>query len=426
MTYLFNRNVGVLNGSTLVSTSNRFPVDANTSFVPTQTDAFGRLRTSTPYTLFDTAARYYDHAQFDSATATGGTVTYNANSSTFDLTVTAASGSSVIRETKRVFPYQPGKSLLVLSTFCMNTAKANLTQRVGFFGANNGIFFEMVGSTLNLVIRSRSSGVIVENRIPQSSWNGDSLNGAGGSTNPSGITLSPDRVQIFWTDIEWLGVGSVRCGFIINGSYYLCHTFNHANVTGVTTTYMTTATLPLRYEIFNTAATGSVSTLRQVCNTVISEGGYNSFGVTQTAGTGTTVKNLSLKDIYYPICSIRLASTRLDAIIVPKSLSVLSPSVNYFRWVLLQNATLTGSTWAITSQTGTVQIDQAATAVSGGTEIVSGFLSSRESVDLAATDFFQYQLGRTIAGVSDTVTLAIAATSNNGDVLAQLGWQEVT
>jgi hypothetical protein len=392
----------------------------------TQTDAFGRLRVSEPYTLFDTQSRYYDHGQFDSATANGGSVSYIANSSTFELSVTTANASSVIRETKRVFPYQPGKSLLIFSTFCMSTPKTNLTQRVGFYGAQNGIYFEVVDNTYNMVIRSYTSGGIVEDRIPQSLWNGDKLNGAGGSGNPSGITLYPDRDQIFWTDVEWLGVGSVRCGFIINGAYYTCHTFHHANIIGNTTTYMTTATLPLRYEIFNTGITSGASMMRQICSTVISEGGYNNFGTTQLAGVGITQKNLATSGTYYPIVSIRLAPTRLDSIIVPRQVDMLSPSVDYFRWVLLQNATLTGATWAYTSATGTVQYDLAATGISGGQEIQSGYVSSRELSELTAVNFFQYQLGRTLAGVSDTVTLALASTGNNAKILAQLGWQELT
>jgi hypothetical protein len=392
------------------------------SFAAENTDAFGRLRVSNPYTLFDTQARYYDHGQFSTEATTGGTVTYDANSSTFDLSVSGALGSSVLRETKRVFPYQPGKSLLVLNTFCMAPLASGITQRVGFYGAQNGVYFEAVGSTLNLVIRSYSGGSLVENRIPQSLWNGDKLNGTG----PSGITLHPDRSQILWMDIEWLGVGSVRCGFVINGTFYTCHKFNHANTPGFVSTYMTTATLPIRYEIFNTASTGVPATMKQICSSVISEGGYNNFGTTQTAGTGTTTKNLTTKDVYYPVCSIRLAPTRLDSIVLPRQLDILSPSVNYYRWTLLQNAVLTGATWSGISGTGSVQIDTSATAVSGGTELQSGFASARELSDLGSVDFFQFQLGRTLAGVSDTVTLAIAALANNADVLAELGWQELT
>jgi hypothetical protein len=377
------------------------------------TDAFGRLRVSEPYTLFDSRARYYDHNDFSNSTSTGGTVVYEADSSTFRLAVSTSNGSSVIRETKRVFPYQPGKSLLVLATFAMNTPKANLRQRVGYFTTNNGIYFENDGAYNYLVIRSYSTGVLVEDRIRQDAWD-----------NPF-AALNVDRTQIFWTDIEWLGVGSVRCGFVVNGAYVLCHTFHHANVVNNTTTYMTTAVLPVRYEITNTGATASSSMMRQICSTVISEGGYNAFTYSESAGRGTSVLRLSSAGTYYPLVSIRLASTRLDAIVLPRQVDVLSPTVNYYRWRLVLNPTLTGANWAGTSTLGTVEYDTAATGVSGGTELQTGYVSSRELSELGA-DAFAFQLGRTLAGVSDIVTLTMAATSNNADVLAQIGWQEIT
>ena len=377
------------------------------------TDAFGRLRVSEPYTLFDSRARYYDHNDFSSSTSTGGTVVYEADSSTFRLAVSTSNGSSVIRETKRVFPYQPGKSLLVLATFAMNTPKANLRQRAGYFTTNNGVYFENDGAYNYLVIRSYSTGALVEDRIRQDAWD-----------NPF-AALNVDRTQIFWTDIEWLGVGSVRCGFVVNGAYVLCHTFHHANVVNNTTTYMTTAVLPVRYEITNTGATASSSMMRQICSTVISEGGYNAFTYSESAGRGTSVLRLSSAGTYYPLVSIRLASTRLDAIVLPRQVDVLSPTVNYYRWRLVLNPTLTGATWAGTSTSGTVEYDTAATEVSGGTELQTGYVSSRELSELGA-DAFAFQLGRTLAGVSDIVTLTMAATSNNADVLAQIGWQEIT
>ncbi len=396
------------------------------AFSAPSTDAFGRLRVSEPFTLFDTQQRYYDHGQFSSSTSGTATVTYQANSSTFSLAIGSTSGDSIIRETKRVFPYQPGKSLLNMMSFCMATPKTNLRQRVGFFGAQNGIYFEVDGTTLNMVIRSYSSGSLVEDRIPQSSWNGDKLNGAGGVTNPSGITLNPAYDQIFWTDVEWLGVGSVRVGFIINGVYYICHTFHHANLSGNTTTYMTTATLPLRYEITNTGPTVSSSTMNQICCSVISEGGYTEYGTTETAGTGITPQRLSNSDTFYPLVSIRLAPGRTDSIVLPTQIDFLSTSVNYYQFKLLLNANLTGATWSGTSETGSVQIDTGATAVSGGTQVQSGFISARTQVELSALSFFQFQLGRTITGTSDTLTLVAASTSPNADLLAQLGWQELT
>lgn len=393
-------------------------------FSGSTSDAFGRLRVSEPYTLFDTLNRYYDHGQFDSATSGTANVVYVEAQSSFQLNVGSANGDSVIRETKRIFPYQPGKSQLTLNSFCFNTPKANLRQRVGMFGASNGIFFENDGTYNYMVIRSGSTGV--EERVRQDAWNGDRLTGAGGATNPSGYTLYPNRTQIYYADVEWLGVGSVRTGFVINGAYIICHIFNHANQSGNTKVYMTTASLPIRYEITNTGATSDASMMTQICSTVISEGGYTNYGVTQAAGTGINQKRLSSANTYYPIVSIRLAPGRLDSIVLPTQLDFLSTSINYYQYRLLLNATLTGATWAGTSDTGSVQYDLAATVSTGGTQIQSGFLDARSQLELSALSFFQFQLGRSLAGVSDILTLVLATTSPNADVLAQLGWQELT
>lgn len=383
-------------------------------------DAFARLRVSNPYTFFDSALTGERRYDWSSSTATSGTVTFDYNANVRNLNVTAASGSEVIRESLWCFPYQAGKSLLIMSSFCMSPSKTGLRQRVGYFGANNGVYFEQANATKNMVIRSSSSGSLVEERIAQIDWNTDKLNGTG----PSGLTLDTSATQIFWCDIEWLGVGTVRTGFVINGQFITCHTFNHANDPAFTTTYMGSATLPCRYEITNTGATSGASTMKQICTTIISEGGYNMPALTNTAGTDINVVRLTTAGTYYPIVSIRLNSSYLNSIVKVNQVDLLSPTVNYYRWVLLRNATLTGATWAGTGSTNRVDVDTAATAVSGGTPVQSGYASSREVAQLNAENIYA-QLGRTLAGVSDTYTLAITATSNNADLLAQLGWQEI-
>jgi len=238
-------NVGITGTANVVLAD-----DANvviSGFGGATADAFGRLRVSEPVSLFETQARYYDHGQFANSISGTGNVVYVAAQSSYQLNVGTASGDSVLRETLKPFPYQPGKSQLTLNTFCFNTPKTNLRQRVGLFDANDGVYFENDGSYNYMVIRSGSTGV--EERIRQDAWNVDQLNGTGPVTNPSGITLYPDRTQIFFADVEWLGVGSVRVGFVINGAYIICHSFPHANQPGNTKVYMTTATLPIRYEI---------------------------------------------------------------------------------------------------------------------------------------------------------------------------------
>jgi hypothetical protein len=207
----------------------------------TNVDAFGRVRVSQPYTIFDSQNRYAIDNQFDTSTATGGSTTYLPNESSVRMDVTTSSGSEVVRQSYRCMPYQPGKGLLLLATFVMNTAKTGLRQRVGYFGTQNGVFIQQADSTVSFVLRSYISGSVSDARtVNQADWNGDKLDGTGAS----GYTLDLTKAQILWMDFEWLGVGSVRCGFIIDGNYIVCHTFENAN--DITSVYMTTAILPVR------------------------------------------------------------------------------------------------------------------------------------------------------------------------------------
>lgn len=387
-----------------------------TTITGTNLDAFGRLRVSNPVTLFDSQNRYIDGEQFSSITATSGNVVYVANESSFNLNVSAASGSSVIRQSKTVQAYQPGKSLLIMNTFAMATLKANLTQRVGYFTADNGIYFEAVGTQLNLVIRSSTTGSIVEERIPQASWNGNTL--------LSGTVLDPTLTQIFWCDVEWLGVGNVRTGFVINGEFIVCHTFQHANQPGNTTVYMTTATLNPRYEITNTGATSGNSTMKQICSTVISEGGYTPSTKIGYVTNNTVPTRVSSANTVTALCSIRLNPAYPDAVVVPAQLDLLLIDVRYGQFQLIENATFTTSFSNVAGSV--VQTAIHSNVITDGNVVYSGLTSSRDEVEIGDDIKKRIQLWRTAAGTPSTLTLAVAYTAANADLLWKFGWEELT
>lgn len=402
----------------------RIAPDGNTITIGgTSADAFGRARTSAPHTLFDSQNRYAKNDLFSESTATGGAVSYLANESTVEMTTTTSSGSEVVRESKRVFPYQPGKSLLVMNTFVMSAAQANLRCRVGYFSTQNGVFFERNGTTLNIVRRSYVTGSVVDTAVAQSSWNGDKLDGTGAS----GYTLDTTKAQIFWMDFEWLGVGSVRCGFVINGQFIVAHTFNHAN--SLSAVYMTTAILPVRYEITNTAATASAGSLKQICSTVISEGGYERRVALHTATM--TAANANITTSWVPLVSIRLDPARLDSVIIPDGYSVLPTSASSatFQVAMFRNATLTGASWA-QSDSDNVEYDISSTALTGGRLIYSNFiLSSNQntgSTNNGGEYNFDLQLGRTLAGVSDIYTIAVKTLSGTHTAIGSMSFWDLT
>lgn len=420
-------NVTVVQGTTPWQVSGNLGLAGNTtvSLGGTNLDAFGRLRVSNPVTLFDSQNLYINGEQFSQILTGGGTRTYVPNESSFNLSVGTASGDSVITQSKFTQPYQPGKSLLTLNTFAMSALKPNLRQRVGYFTENNGVYFEVDGTTLYLVIRSKATGVIVEERIAQNSWNGDRLNGSGGTNNPSGITLNPALVQIFWCDIEWLGVGNVRCGFIINGNFIVCHTFQHANQAGNTTVYMTTATLNPRYEITNTGVTANISTMKQICSTVISEGGYNPSVTMNYVTNGTNTTRISSSNTLTSLCSIRLNPAYPDAIVIPAQLDLLLIDVRYGQFQLIENATIANAVWSNISGS-VVQSSIHTDIITDGTVLFSGLTSSRDTVEISDTISKRLQLWRYANGTPSTLTLAVAYTATNADLLYKLGWEEIT
>jgi hypothetical protein len=406
----------------LVSTSATVPV----SIGGTNVDAFGRLRTSAPYTLFDSQNRYAIDNQFDTSTATGGSTTYLPNESSVRMDVTTSSGSEVVRQSYRCMPYQPGKGLLCLATFVMNTAKTGLRQRVGYFGTQNGVFLQQNDSTVSFVLRSYISGSVSDARIvTQDNWNGDKLDGTG----DSGFTLDLTKAQILWMDFEWLGVGSVRCGFIIDGQYIVCHTFENAN--DITSVYMTTAILPVRYEITNTAATASASSLKQICSSVVSEGGYEQTSIEHVARR-TTIKT-SIGTTFLPLVSIRLASTALNAVVLPVKFNVMPTSTgDDFEVILAKNSTgLTGASWAAVASDANVEMDTSATAMTVGTivdiQYVKSTNQSSGTINQTAGYNWDLQLGSSLTGTSDIYTLGIRVLSgSSGAAIGSLTFYDLT
>jgi len=409
----------------LMATTSALPV----TLPGTYFDAFGRQRVSQPYTLFDSQNRYAADNQFSESTANGASITYSSNEAAVLLAADTTSGSKAVRQTYRVFPYQPGKGLLVLATFVMAAAQTNLRQRVGYFNTANGVFFQKNGSTNSFVLRSSVTGTVSDARtVNQADWNGDKLDGTG----ESGFTLDTTKAQILWMDFEWLGVGSVRCGFIINGQYIVCHTFNNAN--DISNVYMTTAILPVRYEIEATAAMASGATMKQICCSVVSEGGFEQTSIDHVARRTTIFNNISTSANFFPIVSIRLASTALGAVVLPNRVQFLPTTSQNYEVALMKNATLTGASWTAVPSDANVQYDVSATAISTiGTIVQTDYVTSTGSAGVSQTSSatgynWDLQLGSSLTSVSDIYTLAVRTVSGAtlGDGVGSISFYDLT
>ncbi|MEY4720086.1 MAG: Cyanophage [Pseudomonadota bacterium] len=398
-------------------------------FSESSIDAFGRLRVSNPFTLFDSQNRYALDNQFDTSTSTGGTATYLSNESSVALNTTTSSGSEVVRQTYRVFPYQPGKGLTFIATFVMAPPQTNLRQRVGYFNTQNGVFLQQNNTTVSFVLRSNSlptPGTPSDIRtVNQADWNVDKMDGTG----PSGRVLDLTKNQILYIDFEWLGTGDVRCGFYVDGKPQICHIFHNDNTQ--TAVYMQTAILPVRYEITNTGATATSSTMKQVCSTVISDGGYEATSIDHVARRTTALATISTT--FLPLVSIRLASTALGAVVLPNRVQVLPTTSQNYEVALIKNPTLTGASWSAVSSDANVEYDVSATATTGGTIVQTDYATATGSggtQSVAATTGYNFdlQLGVSLAGVSDIYTVAIRTISGatTGDAVGSLSFYDLT
>jgi hypothetical protein len=440
---VFRRNyVGLVDadGEHVSVTGSR--LDVNTTFKGgANFDAFGRFRVSNPETLFDSKnifndpdldnslenqPLFYDNQE----TAGSGTSTaYVPLESSQKLYVSANTIGTRIRQTKQRFNYQPGKSLMLIMSFVFGAADVGIKRREGWFDDNNGIYLEDDGGTYSIVQRTNTSGSAVNIKISQANWNIDKLDGSGAS----GITIDWTKTQLFYCDVEWLGVGRVRVGLIIDGEIIIAHEFYNTNFLDVV--YQQTPNLPLRSEISNDGNGGAAS-LVQICSTVISEGAQNPLGLIRYASTAGTHLDANSENTLYALIGIKLKTAYIGEVIDILNIAIQIHTASHkLEWTLIFNPTIAG-TFAFTDQPqSAIQVAKGATAntVSGGYAIAGGFVESGgnqtgSAGSTAAEIKSALKLGSAINGVTDTIVLCVRpiASSTNVDVEGSITWRELT
>lgn len=403
-------------------------------------DAFGRQRVSNPTGLFDSQLQYDNSPLlwFEKETGGGGAaIAHLPNESSVRLRLSGAT-ESLTRQTKSYIRYQPGKSQQIMMTFGPTTGTDGVTRRIGYFDDDNGIYFETTSEGAFLVKRSKVSGSIVNTRVAQADWNIDDLQGRG----PSEVTLDISKVQILFIDLEWLGVGRVRVGFVAGGGINYVHEFKHANIN--TTTYMTTANLPLRYEITADGTATGNNDLVQICAGVFSEGGFDlQSGIPFSVSNEETT--ISVSSSIIPILSIRPKGTFNSIVnrttILPRGFNIYAEDVAT-HYQVIYGGTLTGPSFADVNATYSgVEADVAASAITGGIVIDEGYVpaASIGTNSDPATELKRF--ARTLplaldiagahptianAGASDVLTIAAqSVTGSASDTAVAIEWEEL-
>lgn len=404
------------------------------SSVGGQSDAFGRNRSSLPYTLGDYKNTYTIDPNFISYAVNGGTIAYQTNSAAIRLSTTGTSTSRIVNQTKMYHHYMPGKSQQVLSSFNFDAPVSNVTKRIGYYDDYNGIFLEQDGNgVLSFNIRSYVGGTVSVNKVVRSNWNMDTCDGTGQSK----FALDIAKTQLFFTDFQWLGVGRVRCGFVHDGAYIVAHEFYNSN--NLATVYMSNPNLPIRAEVLN-GGTTTGGHMDQICASVVSEGGYAESG--QDWGlTSPTLRSLAGNSTL-PILAIRLQNSFNGqpnrAIVRMNSVKLFSSSENikYKLIKLLNVSQISGATWATIDSDSLVEYSANATSYTDGDEIDNGWVtatnngvnlsSGAPSSNLPSTakkNYIAQNYGSTDSEIYVIVATNLSGTATN--VGAAIQWREI-
>lgn len=386
-----------------------------------------RLRVSDYETVFFNTFQYNKESDvWDESTANGGTAVHDPSVSGVDMYVTNTLGSEVIRQTRQVMRYIPGRQSETSFAIRLTPPTAGIRRRFGMFTETDGFYFEDGGDgDYYCVIRSSVSGSVVENRVGRANWNGDKLDGNG----PSGFTANPAAQQIIYFEYEWYGAGAVEIKFIINNHPHTIHTFFSANI--LETVWCKTPFLPIRCEITNTTggqAAGNYH-LYQGSNSCISDGNQGKLGIAESISSPITGRSLgNTTTTFFPVLSIRIDPVNLSAIVLPSSFQAATLDNTSIFYRLIRNATLTNPSWVNSNPgIGFVEYDISATALTGGTIIDTGYIASgNQGLRIDLNPDARFQIGRSSMGtVSDIITVAIVATAANKSGFAALSWTEI-
>lgn len=381
-------------------------------------DAFGRQRVSDAVTLFDSQLQY-NALPLLWQTVGDGTATHVPAKAAVQMTVTA--GQTLLRQSRTYVRYQPGKSQLILLTGVLGAAVAGVTKRAGYYDDDNGIFFELTTGGLYVVKRSKVTGVVVDTRVGMADWNV--------IPRAAGAGIDSTKAQIFLIDLEWLGVGRVRTGFVVDGEIIYVHEFVHANE--IASVYMSTANLPLRYELIST--TGAASDMFQICSTVQSEGGFQAeMGIPHAVGNGATGISVTTRRA---VLSIRPKATFNTLVnrgaIIPESVQVYATGTPVYFEIVYGGALGGSPVFGSVGDNSIVEYDVAGTTVTGGEVIDAGFVvvsgtggNARGSEQNALLSRLPLVLDK--AG-ANPLTLSVVTTGIGGaaTVHAAVGWREL-
>lgn len=383
----------------------------------TDLDAFGRLRTSGVTSLLE-YKHVYDNLPLvvdQVVSGTGATASFDKPNAQVIMTVTGTN-DYIIRQSKSRGIYQPGKGQLVEASFGNFQLETNVIKRVGYFqGATgapynsgfDGFFLESNGSTGVISFQIWHAGANVLNS-PTASW----------STSDYDVSLVDwSKTQLMIADFQWLGVGRIRFGLVIDGLTKVFVT--RASVNNDTTVYMQAPNQPIRYEI---RSAGSGGTFNMICSQISLEGTVNNLqkSIFLDNFTARTIASSASK---YPLLGYRVnsgyggANLTLSDI---QTINVTNATKADFLVTIEVNPVLSSTPTFTNIPNSPIDyaVGTGAQTVTTSGYRLAGFLGSGGSVQVDSFEFKDNVLrpGFNVDGTQDQIWICVQASLNSQDL----------
>ena len=381
-----------------------------------------RRKISTSRQIFFNTYQYNKDPQiWDEAVTGTASSTFSEFAGGVFLEVGNTAGDEIVRQTRNVIQYIPGRSNEVTFAVRLNPFEEGVRKRFGVFNEFNGTYFEKGVDDYYLVIRRNTPNGIIEERIARADWNVDRFDGTG----PSQQAFQEDKIQMFSLEYEWYGAGVVEYKVIFDNNAYPLHRFNSANINELP--WSNTPFVPVRFELTNIAGTPGTHQILTGSIAVSSEGDEGPLGREQNITTPLAGVKTSTARVFRPVLSIRLKPDRLNGVVIPIEFQTATLDNTGLFYRVMRDVELTGADWQSVDDNSFVEYDHAATNFTDGKAIQTGFVSpNNQGIVFSFPENTIRQLGRNDMGTTaQTFTLLAATVQANKDVFASLSWVEI-